>query len=146
VALDISGAGMRAQRMRMQVVSQNLANEHTTGPNGPYQRQEVLLEATPIAPDPFEQALSQALGQQEESVPLQTVTVAGIQSDHSEPIKVYDPTHPHADSQGYVSLPNISMFREMADLVEASRSYEANLSAAKATQDMLIAALDLIRR
>ena len=77
---------------------------------------------------------------------IETVSVSEIREDNSEPVKVFDPSHPQADADGYVAYPNISTFREMTDMIEAARSYEANLSAAKTTQDMLTSAMDLIKR
>ena len=146
IALDLSGAGMRVQRERMRVIAENLANQHTTGPNGPYQRKDAIFESVPI--EPFDNALSAAMDAQSEGpgAPLSSVRVTEVRQDGSDPIKVYDPSHPHADADGYVAYPNISIFREMTDMIEASRSYEANLAAAQATQDMLNAALDLLRR
>lgn len=147
MALDISGAGMKAQRMRMQVVAENLANQHTSGPNGPYQRKSVILQS--VAQPSFERDLEGAMSSltnTEGETPLHSVAIGEVRQDASEPLKVYDPSHPHADAQGYVAYPNISIFREMTDMVEASRSYEANLSAAKTSQDMMTAAMELIRK
>ena len=146
LALDLSGAGMRAQRIRMQVVAENLANQHTTGPNGPYQRKEAVFESVPVTS--FDQDLAasiRSLTQAPGEEAVQSVNVSDVRADNSEPVKVYDPSHPHADAQGYVAYPNISVFREMTDLIEAARSYEANLSAAKATQEMLTSAMDLLK-
>jgi flagellar basal-body rod protein FlgC len=146
LALDLSSAGMRAQRLRMQVTAENLANQNTVGPNGPYRRKEVVLNAAPLA---FEKDLTNALGELAsgiESVPVQTVEVSEVRPDNSEPVKRYEPDNPMADAQGYVAYPNISIFREMTDMMEASRSYEANLAASKATQDMLTAAMDLLKK
>ncbi|MCL5270420.1 MAG: flagellar basal body rod protein FlgC [bacterium] len=144
VALDISAAGMRAQRTRLQVIAENLANQQTVGPNGPYRRKEVVLQAVPVestaAGATFEQSLADA------KAALQTVAAPTVVEDPAEPIRQYQPGHPFADAQGYVAYPNISTFREMTDMIEASRSYEANLAAAKTTQDLLASALELIRR
>lgn len=146
IALDLSSAGMAAERMRMRVISENLANQHTTGPNGPYQRKEVLIESLPITQ--FADELSGALEQMKTSdgrEAISSVEVSQVAPDGAEPVRVFDPNHPHADAQGYVAYPNISVFREMADMVEASRSYEANLAASRATQQMLTSAIDLLR-
>ncbi|MCE5229493.1 flagellar basal body rod protein FlgC [bacterium] len=146
LALDISGAGMAAQRMRMRVISENLANQHTTGPNGPYQRKEVVMESSPIKD--FSDELTGALQQlstTDGKDAVSSVKVSSVSRDGSEPVRVYDPSHPHADAQGYVAYPNISIFREMTDMVEASRSYEANLAASKATQQMLNGAIEMLR-
>ena len=146
ITLELSGAGMRTQRQRMAVIAENLANQHTTGPNGPYQRKDVVMHAVPVTA--FDKELDAALGQSsgDPATALQTVVVAEVRSDGSEPEKRYEPDHPLADAQGYVAYPNISIFREMTDMTEAARSYEANLAAAKTTQDMLTAALELVKR
>jgi flagellar basal-body rod protein FlgC len=144
LALDISGAGMRVQRERMAAVAENLANQHTTGPNGPYQRKQVIAQAVPISE--FEKTLNGALSKAENVEGVASVGVAEVQRDKSEPTKVYDPSHPHADAQGFVAMPNISVFREMTDMVESSRMYEANLAASRATRDMLTSAIELIRK
>lgn len=146
LALDISGAGMRLQRERMQAVSENLANQQTTGPDGPYRRKQVIAQALPLSE--FEKTLGgelDKLGSTLESPGASSVGVAEIRREDAEPLKVYDPSHPHADAQGFVAYPNISVFREMTDMIEASRMYEANLAASKATREMLGSALDLIR-
>ena len=147
LALDISGSGMRAQRMRMRVITENLANQHVTGPNGPYQRKDTILQSVPV--QSFDDQLIQAIeGLEGEVPPITThdkVEVAEVRPDGAAPILVHDPKHPHADPQtGMVAYPNISIFREMADMMEASRSYEANLAAAGANKDMLQDTLDLL--
>ncbi len=144
MALDISGAGMTAQRTRMRLIAENLANQHTTGPDGPYQRRDAVLKATPLE---FSQELAGAIDQGTDPAlaAAQSVAVDHVRVDESEPVRVYDPSHPHADGQGYVAYPNISIFREMTDLVEASRSYEANLAASQATKQMLQSAMELLK-
>lgn len=147
IALDISGSGMSAQRTRMRVIAENLANQHTTGPDGPYRRKDVLLRAAP-AEAPFSTELAQASGRLTSANGEDAYTkveVAQVRQDGGEPLKVYEPGHPHADAQGYVAYPNVSVFREMTDLVEASRSYEANLAASRATQQMLQSAMELLK-
>ena len=138
---------MRAQRIRMQVVAENLANQRTTGPDGPYQRKEVIFQATPMTS--FKDQLDGALADRQLGDVSSSVEVKEIREDEAEPIKVFDPSHPFAikdgPDKGFVMYPNISIFREMADMVETSRSYEANLAAAKTTKDMINSALDLIR-
>jgi flagellar basal-body rod protein FlgC len=144
-ALDISGAGMRAQRTRMQVITENLANQHTTGPDGPYQRRQAVFEARSI--NEFGEILEEAVsGSEQAAENIYTVAVARVQGDNSDPVRVLDPSHPMSDKNGYVMMPNIQVIREMADLMEASRSYKANMAAAKSTQDMLNATLELLRR
>lgn len=147
LALDLSGAGMRAQRMRLQVVSENLANQHTVGPNGPYKRKEAVFQTVPVSS--FEKDLEDAVGgltNTKGAPSVQSVAVSEVRTDNAEPVRVFEPSNPQADAKGFVSYPNISIFREMTDMMDASRSYEANLAAAKSTQEMLTAAMDLLKR
>jgi len=130
-ALQISSSGMSAERLRMDVIAENLANANTTrGANGqPYQRQEVLLEsASP--------SFGQVLG---------GVQVAGIVNDPTPPRRVYDPGHPDADKNGYVTLPNVNPVNEMVDLITASRGYEANVTAMTAAKQMFTKSLNVLR-
>lgn len=141
LALDLSASGMRVQRHRMQIVAENLANQQTTGPDGPYQRKQAVVQAVKVD---FDDDLKAAMNPEARAVHAATVTA--VVKDPAPPLRVYDPSHPHADAEGYVLKPNVSTIREMTDMLEASRSYEANLAASRTTQDMLNAALDLIRR
>jgi flagellar basal-body rod protein FlgC len=129
--LRISASGMTAERMRMDVIAENLANADTTrGPDGqPYRRKEVVLEAGSPS---FEDVLD-------------GVHVAGIADDPSPLRRVYDPGHPDADAQGYVSLPNVSPVTEMVDLITATRGYEADTQALNATKGMFLKAIDLLK-
>jgi flagellar basal-body rod protein FlgC len=147
-ALDISASGLSAERMRMDVVAENLANAQTTrGPNGgPYRRKEVVLATA--QGDGFRSALAGAVG----SVPGQRssqqpggVQVAGIVEDAAPARRVYDPGHPDADGQGYVSLPNVNPVTEMVDLISASRAYEANVTAMQTAKTMFTKTFDLLR-
>jgi flagellar basal-body rod protein FlgC len=141
VALDLSAAGMRVQRQRMRTIAENIANQHTTGPDGPYQRKQAIIES--VAVD-FEREMGAAMNPEADSV--KSVAVSRIEADSSQPILVHDPSHPDADENGNVLKPNVSAIREMTDMLEASRAYEANLAAARAAQDMLNASMDLLRR
>ncbi|HEY1370794.1 MAG TPA: flagellar basal body rod protein FlgC [Gaiellaceae bacterium] len=131
-SLGISASGMSAERMRMDVIAENLANANTTkGADGkPYQRKEVLLQ----------EAQGQSFGDV-----LAGVKVAGIANDPSPMKKVYDPGHPDADAQGYVTMPNVNPVTEMVDLITASRSYEADTQAMNTAKTMYTKALDIIR-
>lgn len=141
-AMNISASGMTAQRLRMKVIAENLANQQTTGPDGPYQRKECIFNSQPV--ESFDDMLQLEL---EDGDPaLSTVAVTRVREDGNPPMRRYDPSHPYAGEDGYVEFPNISIFREMTDLVEASRSYEANLAALKASQDMMTASLEIIRK
>ena len=145
-AIKIASAGLAAQRVRMKTIAENLANQRTTGPNGPYQRKEVVLESIEL-PSSFEDSLDSALAgvlNPEELRTLHSVTVREVRPDGSEPIMVKEPNHPHANSEGYVAYPNINVIREMTDMMETSRSYEANLAIMKTTTDMINRAIDLL--
>ena len=131
-ALGISASGMAAERLRMDVTAANLANANPTrGPDGrPYQRQEVVLAAG--SGPTFGDVLT-------------GVQVAGIVSDPAPGRRVYDPGHPDADAQGYVTLPNVDSVTEMVDLITASRGYDANVQALNAAKTMFQKALDILR-
>ncbi len=128
----------------MDVVSSNIANAETTrselvdGEWQPYKRKVVQLQE-----NSFENQLQKAMGK--ESSSSVGVKVAGIKEDQ-EPFKlVYNPTHPDANDEGYVEMPNIDMVKEMVDMMSASRSYEANVTALNATKSMYMKALELGR-
>ena len=150
-ALDISASGLSAERMRMDVVAENLANAQTTrGPNGgPYQRKEVVLATA--QGDGFRSALAGAVGSgvgggvSRSSQAPGGVQVAGIVADDAPARRVYDPGHPDADGQGYVSLPNVNPVTEMVDLISASRAYEANVTAMQTAKTMFTKTFELLR-
>jgi flagellar basal-body rod protein FlgC len=130
-SLSISGTGMTAQRLRMDVIASNLANaDSTRGADGlPYRRRIVeLQEATP--------SFGQLLG---------GVQVSGIVQDPSPMKRVYDPSNPDADKQGYVSMPNVSPVTEMVDLIDSSRAYEANVTAMNAAKQMFTTTFNILR-
>ena len=144
-AMNISSMGMTAQRTRMRVIAENLANQHTTGPDGPYERKQTILESIPMSA--FEGQLQAALTDllsPEEISALHGVGVSEIRGDGADPVMRLEPGHPHADENGYVAYPNIDTFREMTDLIEATRSYEANLAAMKTTRDMINSAMEVL--
>ena len=128
--LDISASGMAADRLRMQVIAENLANANSTkGADGePYRRKSVTLQEAPS----FESVLG-------------GVEVAGIAEDPTPGRRVYDPANPDADQQGYVTLPNVDSVTEMVDLITASRGYDANVQALNAAKQMFQKALDILR-
>jgi flagellar basal-body rod protein FlgC len=134
-ALGISASGMAAERLRMDVTSDNLANaDSTKGANGqPYQRQEVVLQAGG-------QSFSDVLGSAQAGV-----QVGGIVNDPTPGRRVYDPSHPDADAQGYVTLPNVNTVTEMTDLITESRSYEANVQAMQTAKQLYLKTLDVLR-
>ncbi len=138
-ALQVSASGLTSQRLRMNVVSSNLANSHTTRTQegGPYKRKEVIFESEPLR-NSFQGVLnSQIKGK------LSGVKVSGIIEDQRAPIVKYDPQHPDADNKGYVAMPNINVIEEMVNLMSASRSYEANVTAVTVTKQMAMKALDI---
>jgi flagellar basal-body rod protein FlgC len=147
-ALDISASGLSAERMRMDVTAENLANAQTTrGANGqPYRRKEVVLQN--VQADGFQSALANAAGGMPgmgSSQQAGGVQVAGIAEDPSAPRMVYDPGHPDANAQGYVAMPNVNSVTEMTDLISASRSYEANVTALQTAKTMFSKTFDLLR-
>jgi flagellar basal-body rod protein FlgC len=137
--LEISASGLTAERLRMDVTAENLANAQTTrGANGqPYRRKEVLLQE---APGSFGASRAMNPGSQGGGV-----HVAGVVEDASPLKRVYDPGHPDADAQGYVSMPNVDTVTEMVDLIGASRAYEANVTAMQAAKQMFSRTLELLR-
>ena len=141
--LEISASGLTAERLRMDVTAENLANAQTTrGANGQlYRRKEVVLQE---APGSFGATLSQAMG----GGPAGStggVQVGGVVEDQTPLKRVYDPGHPDADAQGYVSMPNVDTVTEMVDLISASRAYEANVTAMNAAKQMFAHTLELLR-
>ena len=142
--LEISASGLTAERLRMDVTAENLANAQTTrGADGqPYRRKEVILQETPGS---FGASLSAAMGGGGDGS-AGGVQVAGVVQDTATPLKrVYDPGHPDADAQGYVSMPNVDTVTEMVDLIGAQRAYEANVTAMQAAKQMFSRTLDLLR-
>jgi flagellar basal-body rod protein FlgC len=138
-ALHTSSSGLTAQRLRMNLISSNLANIHTTRTpkGGPYKRKDAIFEARPVA-ESFKDVLRSrgAKGVSE-------VKVAEIIEDPAPPIMKYDPKHPDADEKGYVAMPNINLMEEMVNMITAARSYEANVAAVKASKSMALKALDI---
>ncbi|MBQ3514871.1 MAG: flagellar basal body rod protein FlgC [Lachnospiraceae bacterium] len=138
-AMSISATGMTAQRVRMDVISQNLANVNTTRADdgSTYRRQTVVMEAQTSRE--FASALNQALG-----LTGTGVKVTHIVEDMSDLTMVYEPTHPDADENGYVHYPNVNSVTEMTNLIDASRAYEANVSAFNAAKTMAMKGLELL--
>lgn len=139
-ALDISAAGMKAQRTRLNVTAANLANIHTTRTvdGGPYRRRDVVFEARPHESS-FAEVLDGAVG-----TPVSTVAVSGIVEDPRPPRMQYDPSHPDADEQGYVAMPNVELVEEMVNLISANRAYEANAAVAQTSKRMALKALEMM--
>jgi len=129
--INSTAAALDAERIRMDVVSQNIANVNTTkGPDGkPYQRQQVVFASVLRAQ------------QEGEAAGAQQVQIARIEKDPRPPRLVYLPGHPDANEQGMVAVPDINIHEEMVDMIAASRTYEANLAVAKNAHSMAMAAL-----
>ena len=142
---DISASALTAQRLRMDVVASNIANADVTrgqlvdGKWVPYQRKMVVMESKAMSP--FQMKLHNAMNTQAE----QGVKVTRIVGDQSPYKRVYNPTHPDADEQGYVMMPNVDTLKEMVDMISASRSYEANVTALNASKAMYMKALEIGR-
>ena len=142
-SMEISASGLSAQRTRLNIISQNLANAYTTrtAEGGPYRRQITVLSAAP-----FVSHLTQAMDQPEYiSDPRRGVLVDEVKTDPSPFKRVFDPHHPDADDEGYVNMPNVEVVTEMTNLINASRSYEANVTAVTATKNMAMKALEIGR-
>src|SRR6267154_1894522 len=136
--LSIGASGMAAQRMRAQMLTQNLANAETTRTpeGGPYRRKDVVFESTAVV-SPFSSvfdAQMQAPG---------GVAVSEIVTDMGEPERHYLPGHPDADKNGYVAFPRVNPAEDMVDLMGATRSYQANVAAISAVKDMIQRSIDL---
>ncbi|MCB0361544.1 MAG: flagellar basal body rod protein FlgC [Bdellovibrionales bacterium] len=140
-AMRVSASGLTAQRMRMNTISSNIANINTTETpeGGPYRRKDVVFEAIPDARNFGEIVTSQP------DQNLQRVQVTDVAVDRKAPLLKYEPDHPDANEQGYVAYPNINLMEEMANMIQATRSYEANVSAMQATKDMALSALEIGR-
>jgi flagellar basal-body rod protein FlgC len=130
-AMELAAKGMKAQGVRMRVISENLANADTTGKTAdeaPYQRRIVTFK-----------------NEMDRSEGLRHIEVDKIMRDTSDFVMKYDPSHPAADEKGYVKMPNVNSLIEMMDMREAQRSYEANLGVIEMARSMLIRTIDLIR-
>jgi flagellar basal-body rod protein FlgC len=130
--IDVTAGALNAQKTRLDIVAQNIANAQTTRTpaGGPYQREIVSFE-------------SELIRQAGTGQPLQGVRVASITPDRTPGQKVYNPQHPDAGPDGLVTMPNVNLSFEMVDLITASRAYEANLSVVKSARQMAMKALEI---
>ncbi|MGD9174107.1 MAG: flagellar basal body rod protein FlgC [Desulfobacterales bacterium] len=138
-ALHISASGLSAQRLRMNIISANLANINTTRTKtgGPYRRKDPIFAAqTPEA------SFRDILRDRQKEF-LKEVSVVGIVEDSRKPVMKYDPTHPDADDNGYLAMPNINLMEEMVNMISATRSYEAGVTAIQSAKDMALKALEI---
>jgi len=142
-ALTVSASGMSAQRTRASLLVENIANSETTrtAEGGPYRRKDAVFSTQDVG-SAFGSVLDAQLNPGKE---LTGVAVSGIVVDQSEPEKQYMPGHPDADADGYVAMPKMNPSEDMVDLVEANRSYQANISAMSAVKDMIQKSIDLLR-
>lgn len=140
-AMDVSSSAMTAERTRMNLISSNLANANSTRTTegGPYKRKDAVFSAAPMA-GKFNAALNRL--SQKSPTGVQVVQIA---EDQNPPRMQYDPAHPDADAQGYVALPNVNVVEEMADMISATRAYEANVTAAQAAKSMALKTLEIGR-
>jgi flagellar basal-body rod protein FlgC len=141
-ALNISASGLTAQRLRMDVTSANLANAQSTRTpeGGPYRRQVVVLQES-SGDGSFAGALTGALGGGGEPA---GVEVAAITPDTTPLRQVYEPGNPDANPQGYVEMPNVNPVEEMTDLIDSSRSYQANVTAMQTTKQVFSKTIELL--
>ena len=137
--LDIASSGLKAQTTRLNTISANLANQETTSTpeGGPYKKKSVVFQSENI---PFKNHLNNSINSR-----VQGVKVAKIIEDTSPPQRIYDPSHPDAGEDGYVAMPNISVIKEMVDMMSATRSYEANTTTIKSAKRMALKALEIGR-
>ncbi len=140
-ALDISSSALSAERTHMNIISMNLANVKTTRTpeGGAYRRKSVVMEATPVD-DSFSKHMQSALDQE-----LRGVRVSHVVQDQRPPKMVYEPGHPDANEDGYVTYPDINVVEEMVNMMTAQRGYEANVTTIDALKGMYNKALEIGR-
>jgi flagellar basal-body rod protein FlgC len=138
-SMNVSSSALSAERTRMNLISSNLANANATRTpeGGPYKRKDAVFAATPVA-TPFHRALDSATGRD-----LRQVEATQIIEDQNPPRLQYDPSHPDANPQGYVAMPNVNVIEEMSDMINAGRSYEANVTAVQAARSMALKTLEI---
>lgn len=138
----ISGSGMAAQRQRMNTISTNIANINTTKTpeGGPYRRKDVVFESMPDIKN-----FGDIVGVHSPESETNRVQVTDVIYDQKAPLMKFEPNHPDANEDGYVAYPNINLMEEMTNMIQASRSYEANVQAIQASKDMALSALEIGR-
>ena len=139
--MDIAASGMSAQRIRLNVISMNLANVNTTrtGDGTAYRRKTSIFETTPVG-DSFQEQFQQAYDNR-----IYGVKVTDVVPVSGELKKIFDPSHPDADKNGYVYLPNVNLVQEMVQMLNANRAYEANAAVIKTAKEMALKALEIGR-
>lgn len=140
-SMRVSASGLDAQMQRMNTISSNIANAETTRgvDGGPYRRKDAVMQATTDR-ESFDEILGSKLDED-----VQGVMVTDVQEDQRPPRMVYNPSHPDADANGYVAMPNVNTVHEMANMISAQRSYEANVTAMGAAKSMAQKALEIGR-
>ena len=138
-SFKISSSALKAQSIRLDTISSNIANAETTSTpeGGPYKKKSVYFQAKPLT---FAEQLNGSL-----KTDTAGVEVSEIIEDKSEPRKVYDPSHPDAGEDGYVDMPNVDTLKEMVDMMSATRSYQANVTAIQSAKRMALKALEIGR-
>ncbi len=138
-SMRVSASGLEAQQRRMNTISSNIANAETTRTEegGPYKRKDAVMTAT-TDKESFGEILKDQLDQQ-----VQGVLVDEVHEDTAPPRMVYNPNHPDANDEGYVAMPNVNTVEEMANMISAQRSYEANVTAMNAAKAMAAKALEI---
>jgi flagellar basal-body rod protein FlgC len=137
--MDVSASALKAQRIRLDTISSNLANVETTSTpeGGPYRKKSVHFQSQPLS---FQEQLDGKLKNT-----IQGVEVTAILEDQDEPLRVYNPSHPDAGKDGYVAMPNVNVLKEMVDMTSATRAYEANTTVIKSAKRMALKALEIGR-
>jgi len=140
-SMNVSSSALSAERTRMNLISSNLANANATRTpeGGPYKRKDAVFTANPLESG-FNRVLDGATAQQ-----VRKVDVTEIVEDKNPPRLQYDPSHPDANPQGYVAMPNVNVVEEMADMIGATRAYEANVTAVQAAKSMALKTLEIGR-
>ena len=140
-AIDVGASALKAERTHLNVISMNLANAKTTRTvdGGPYRRKEVIFKETEVE-SPFSKAMNSALDRE-----VNGVRVESIRNDRRPLKQVYEPGHPDANEEGYVSYPDINVVEEMTNMLQAMRAYEANVSTITTSKNMFSKALEIAR-
>ena len=143
IGIDAAASGLTAERLRMDVISNNIANSNTTRTEngGAYHRRYVVFEPRARAPKSFEKVLMQAVGLSRQTG--EGVRAVAITEDDTQGPMVYGPGHPDANAEGYVEKPNVNIVAEMVDMITAQRAYEANATAISAAKAMAAKALEI---
>lgn len=140
-SMEVSSSALTAERTRMNLISSNLANANATRTpeGGPYKRKDAVFSSQQS--EGFGTVLEKAANRKGP----QKVAVTEIREDSNPPRMQYDPTHPEADAKGYVAMPNVNVVEEMADMIAATRTYEANVTAIQAAKSMALKTLEIGR-